>query len=172
MRAYLLLITVFTLTASAQKRTFSDDTRQMYDGVKRNILRTAEKVPEEHYSFKPTDDVRTIGQLLGHIADANFNICSAASGTDRPRSTIEKTSKTRSETVKGLQESFEYCDAVYKTMTDEKGAEVTKFFGGERTRLGILNFNAFHDMEHYGNLVTYMRLKGIVPPSSEPRQNR
>ncbi len=170
MRAYLLLITAFTLTASAQQRSFSEDARQIYDLVKRNILRTAEKVPEEHYSFKPTDDVRTVGQLLGHIADANFNICAAASGDERPRSTIEKTAGTRSETVKGLQESFEYCDGIYKTMTDEKGAETTKFFGGERTRLGILNFNAFHDMEHYGNLVTYMRMKGIVPPSSEGRR--
>ncbi len=131
------------------------------------ITRSAAKVDESVYAFKPTPDVRSFGQLLGHIADANYAICGAAAGDKPPMSSVEKTMTTKADLTKALAEAFAYCDKVYSGMTDAKGAEVVPFFGQKMARISVLDFNTAHDYEHYGNLVTYMRLKGIVPPSSE-----
>jgi uncharacterized damage-inducible protein DinB len=144
-------------------------TRSAYDMIKGNITKSAEKVTEEHYSFKPAPDVRTFGQILGHIADANYMICSAAGGSAAPKESIEKTKTTKADLQKALADSFSACDAAYAAMTDAKGVEIVKFFGREQPKLAILAFNTSHDFEHYGNLATYMRIKGIVPPSSEPK---
>lgn len=139
----------------------------VFDGLKGNLTRTAEKVPEDLYSFKPTPEVRSLGQLIGHVADAQFSICAAAAGEKAPQSGIEKSATTKAALSKALADSVAYCDKVIAGMDDKKGLEVIKFFTGPSTRLGVLGFNTAHSYEHYGNLVTYMRLKGIVPPSSE-----
>jgi len=139
-----------------------------YDGLKVNLSRTAEKVSEDLYAFKPTPEVRSLGQLIGHISDAQFNICAIAAGEKAPQGGIEKSMTTKADLSKALNDSIAYCDKVIASLDDAKGAEVVKFFGGRpTTRLGVIAFNTAHSYEHYGNLVTYMRLKGIVPPSSE-----
>ena len=148
----------------------SADIKSVYDSVKGFVTRSAEKMPEEHYGFKPTPDVRGFGQVLGHIADAQYLFCSAVKGEKPAPPAVEKTKTTKAELTAALQEAFAYCDASYNNMTDAKGAELVKFFGSDRTKLGVLAFNNSHNYEHYGNLVTYMRLKSIVPPSSEPRR--
>jgi uncharacterized damage-inducible protein DinB len=170
MRTLLLFMTAGSvpLWAQASANPLAADAKSTYELIKRNIKRSAEKMPEEHWSFKPTPEVRTYGQILAHIADANFMICASARGEKRDP-VIEKTKTTRTEIVQALDESFVYCDADYNGLTDKSAAEMVKFFGRDRTRIGALNFNVAHDFEHYGNLVTYMRMKGIVPPSSEPR---
>lgn len=137
-----------------------------FRGLKTNLAKTAENVPEDVYSFKPTPDVRSFGQLIGHIADSQFGMCATAAGEKPAQSGIEKTVTTKAGLVKALNDSIAYCDAVMAKMTDTTGMEMTKFFLGPSTRLGVLAFNTAHSYEHYGNLVTYMRLKGIVPPSS------
>jgi uncharacterized damage-inducible protein DinB len=141
--------------------------RGTYDIVKGYLLKAADQVPEEHYAFKPTADVRSLGALFGHIADANFGICGTASG-DKPAMTgIEKSKTSKAELKEALAASFAFCDKAFASMTDARAAETVKFFlPGAHTRLGILAFNSAHDFEHYGNVVTYMRLKGLVPPSS------
>ena len=83
---------------------------------------------------------------------------------------IEKTAKTKTEILAAVKDAFAYCDATYAKMTDANAAELASFFGRQMTKLGIMDFNTAHTMEHYGNLVTYMRLKGIVPPSSEAQK--
>jgi uncharacterized damage-inducible protein DinB len=104
------------------------------------------------------------------VADANYMFCSAALGEQAPVKGIEKGKTAKADLVQALKESFAYCDKAYDSMTDAAGAEKAKFFGSERPKLGILDFNIVHDYEHYGNMVTYLRLKSIVPPSSEPRK--
>jgi len=136
--------------------------------IKGVVAKTAEKVPEELYSFKPTPEVRSIGQLLGHIADSQFGMCAAAAGEQPPQTGIEKSKTTKADLTKAVNDSNAYCDKVIAGMDDKKGAEAIKFFFGPTPRLSVLTFNIAHSFEHYGNLVTYMRLKGIVPPSSEP----
>jgi uncharacterized damage-inducible protein DinB len=145
----------------------TDAVKAQFAIVKADVAKTAEKVPEELYSFKPTPEVRSMGQLLGHVADAQFSICAAAAGEKAPQSGIEKSMTTKAQLTKAVNDSNAYCDKVIAGMDDKKGMEVIKFFTGQTPRLNVLTFNIAHSFEHYGNLVTYMRLKGIVPPSSE-----
>jgi uncharacterized damage-inducible protein DinB len=139
------------------------------DAVRALVLRTAEKVPDDLYAFKPTPDVRSLAAVLGHIADGNNLLCSIANG-DKPvfNQSSEKMT-TRAELVAALKASYEACDKVYAATTDANAATPVDLFGRKETRLGVLAFSNSHMWEHYGNLVTYMRLKNIVPPSSEKK---
>jgi uncharacterized damage-inducible protein DinB len=148
----------------------SDGQKFLYTMSKNNITRAAEKMPEENYAFKPTADVRSFGQLIGHVADAQYLFCSAVLGKKSPSPNVEKSKTTKADLVQALKEAFAYCDAAYDGMTDAQAAAQIKFFGQDQAKVTVLSFNSFHNNEHYGNIVTYMRLKGLVPPSSEKRQ--
>jgi uncharacterized damage-inducible protein DinB len=130
------------------------------------ITATAEELPESKYSYKPTPEVRSFGELFGHVAGAQYLFCSAALGQQpREEDAIEKTKKSKADLVAALKASTEFCNKAYAQ--DDKAAQgKTKLFGQERSRLHALGMNANHDAEHYGNLVTYLRLNKIVPPSS------
>ena len=141
--------------------------KAQHDQVKGYIMKTAEAVPENLYSFKPTPEVRSIGQLLGHIADATNSICGNAGGGKAAPIGAEKSMTTKAQLTKALQDAFAVCDKVIAGMTDAQAAETTKFFiGGQSTRGMMIAFNTAHNFEHYGNLVTYMRINKMVPPSS------
>ncbi len=152
----------------SQANTFSTFNKIAYARIKTILLSSAEKMPEENYTFKPTDAVRSYGQIVGHLADAQYNFCSLALGDKNPGLKIEQTKTTKADLVAALKEAIAYCDKAYDTMTDASGTETVKLFGSDMPKLGVLNINNMHDMEHYGNLITYMRLKNIVPPTSEP----
>jgi uncharacterized damage-inducible protein DinB len=136
--------------------------------VKGYVLKSVDQVSQDLLAFKPTPEVRSMGQIFGHIADANFMICSMASGQKPTMSDIEKTKTTKADLKAALEASFAFCEAAFDGMTTARASEtIEKFFvPGTQTRLGVLAFNTAHDFEHYGNLVTYMRLKGMTPPSS------
>jgi uncharacterized damage-inducible protein DinB len=151
-----------------QGNPFTANTRLNYWGGKAVMLRTAEQVPEEYYGFKPTDAVRSFGQILGHVADAQYYFCSIARGEKNPLPNIEKTKSSKADLIAALKDAFAYCDKAYEGMTDSSGTEMVKFMGFDTPKLGLLIGNNQHISEHYGNLVTYMRLKNIVPPSSDP----
>lgn len=170
-RICLTLVVCLALAMPAlAQNTISADIKTLFGGVANNVVRAAEKMPEENYAFKPVPEVRSFGQLIGHIADSQFMICSAAKGEKRAPAAVEKTKTSKADLVSALKESVAYCDAVYAETTDAKGAETIKMFGRDRTRAAALIMNLSHSNEHYGNLVTYMRSKGLVPPSSEPRK--
>jgi uncharacterized damage-inducible protein DinB len=154
----------------AQENPISGAIKVEYGMGKGVITRSADKVPENLYSFRATDDVRTFGQLVGHVADAQYAFCSAVIGEKSPQTdSIEKSKTSKADLVAALKDAFAYCDKAYNSMTDADGAKIIKFFGNDSAKLGVLAFNNMHNYEHYGNMVTYMRLKNIVPPSSEPR---
>jgi uncharacterized damage-inducible protein DinB len=141
--------------------------KAQHDQVKGYLLKTAEVVPENLYSFRATPEVRTIAQLIGHVADGSAGICASASGDKPPSLNAEKSMTTKAQLSKALAEALAFCDKVIAGMDDKRAMETTKFFvGGSSTRGMILAFNTAHNFEHYGNLVTYMRLNKIVPPSS------
>jgi len=142
--------------------------KAIYGISKNDVMGSVDKIPEELWSFQPTKDIRTVGQLFAHIADGQYEFCGVASEGKPVSKDIEKTAKTKAEIVSALKAAFAYCDEAYAGLTDAKAAEMVTFFGRRITRLGAMDFNVAHNMEHYGNLVTYMRLKGIVPPSSTP----
>jgi uncharacterized damage-inducible protein DinB len=168
MSGMLLLTLALAAPAQAASNPFIASTRGTYDLVKGYVLKAVDQVPEEHFAFKPTPEVRSLGELFGHIANANFMICGAASGEKGTMGDIEKTKKTKAELKDAVAASFAFCDKAFDGMTDARASETVKFFlPGTHTRLGVLAFNSAHDFEHYGNIVTYMRLKGLVPPSSQ-----
>jgi uncharacterized damage-inducible protein DinB len=163
---------LFAAVASAQNETVNPliaTSKAIFNISKRDVMGSVETIPEDLWSFQPTKDIRTVAQLFAHIADGQYEFCGAAIEGKPVDKGVEKTAKGKAEIVKALNEAFAYCEAAYADLTDAKAAETVKFFGMTATRLGIMDFNVAHNMEHYGNLVTYMRLKGIVPPSSAPR---
>ena len=152
----------------AQENPLSAFNRRAYGNVKSWILRSAEKMPEENYSFKPTDTISSYGQLVGHVADAQYLFCSAVIGEKNPALKIEQTKTSKADLIAALKESFAYCDKAYGAMTDATAPESVKFFGGDMPKYSVLSMNIAHTAEHYGNIVTYLRMKNLVPPSSEP----
>ncbi len=144
----------------------SAEASQVYASVKNNILRSAEKMPEENYGFKPAPRVRTFGQILGHVAEEQYIFCSAVRG-EQKAADIEKTKTSKADLLAALRESFAYCDAAYDSLTDRAAVEMIKVGAAEHTKLRMLWVNTVHDNSHYGNLVTYLRIKGLVPPSTE-----
>ena len=146
------------------------DTFQMqaYGFVKATLLGSAEKMPEESYGYKPADAVRTFGQIVGHVADSQYYFCSAVLGEKNPALMIEKTKTSKADLVASLKGAFAYCDRAYEGMTDASGSETVKIFKGDLPKRDALTANTLHGVEHYGNLIVYLRMKNIVPPSSEP----
>ena len=167
-----MLFRSLTCTAMSQTpdlKTMSGYPKLVQTQVTSWIASAAEKMPEGEYAFRPDPAVRSFGEILGHIADANYLFCSSVLGESNPSPNIEKTKTTKAELTSALRDAFAYCNRAYSALTDENAHETVKAFGQERNRLGVLWFNASHNLEHYGNLVVYMRTKGIVPPSSEPK---
>jgi uncharacterized damage-inducible protein DinB len=166
----MLLTLALTGAPQATGNAQVDSARAGYDVVKGYLLKAAAQVPEEHYAFQPTKDVRTLGALFAHVADANFMICGMASGEKPTMSGIEKSKTSKADLEAALAASFKFCDAAWDSIKGARADESAKFFlPGSHTRLGVMGFNTAHDFEHYGNIVTYMRIKGLVPPSSAPR---
>jgi uncharacterized damage-inducible protein DinB len=134
-------------------------------------------MPAAEYSFKPTPQVRSFAELLGHVAMANYFFCSMAKGETSPsKVNIERTISDKEGLTKALGDSLNYCDSVYKETTDANAGQLVKIAGpggsGQSTRALVLMFNTTHNNEHYGNVILYLRLKGIVPPSTARVQSK
>lgn len=152
---------------AASGQSVAESLTGLYNVTKTNVVASAEMLDEALYSFRPTDEVRSMRELFAHIANAQYSFCSAAAGEQSPATeNFEQTRTSKAQILEALEMGFSYCDEVYANMTDEAGARSVNFFTGPNTAFGVLAFNAAHNYEHYGNLVTYMRLNGITPPSS------
>jgi uncharacterized damage-inducible protein DinB len=151
----------------AQDNPLSTFNKRAYGQMKDWLLRSAEKVPEQHYNFRPTEAVRSFGQIVGHVADVQYMFCSLARGEKNPGLKIEQTKTTKADLIAALKDAFVYCDQAYDSMTDASGIQMVKLARSDTPKLSVLTVNLSHSALHYGNLVTYMRLKNIVPPSSE-----
>src|SRR5271163_5021356 len=130
-----------------------------YSFVSNAVVGAAQKMPEENYSFKPTPEVRSFGQLVGHVADASYMFCSQAIGEANPVKDIEKTKTSKADLVAALQAGVAYCNTAFDSMTDAKGSEMVKLFNFNLAKLTVFSINTAHTDEHYGNMVTYLRLK-------------
>ena len=155
--------------ALSAQNPFSADAKMIYNMSKNSVTRAAEEMPDADYSFKASPMERTFGEMVAHVADVQMALCGTANGEQKKGESAGKTSKA--DLVSALKASFDYCDGVYDSMTDAKGAGTIKMFGRlEMTKLGALNFNTAHNNEMYGQMVVYLRLKGMVPPSSQRRE--
>ncbi len=125
------------------------------------IMKSADAMPESKYSYRPTKDVRSFAEILNHVADISYILCSNVKGEAPPATTAAKASKT--EIIAYLKGSFAYCDGVYSGFTDAHLNDPADFWGHKTNKMFILTQVANHDALHYGNLVTYMRLNGLTP---------
>ncbi len=169
--AILLFGLALTPTAVQARQASSDvivsSLKGLYDMTNAQITATADLLDEKMYAYRPTPDVRTAGEIIGHIAAAQFMFCSAAAGEENPHAAdAEQMNGTRDELRKALADGIAYCNRVFAATTDAEAAGMKTFFGNPMSVAGILAFNTTHNYEHYGNLTTYMRMNGIVPPSS------
>ena len=149
----------------AQTNPLIAEGKAAYNNVKNNLLKAADKMPEDAYSFKPTPEVQSWGQRIAHIAN-QIGTCSGMTGERKTSDANNKTAKA--DLVAALKASFDACDAAWDSMNDKTAMEMIAGRGGaQRPKLGVLIGNTTHDVEMYGYLSVYMRLKGVVPPSSD-----
>jgi uncharacterized damage-inducible protein DinB len=158
--------------ASATQNPVSDALRSSWNGVKRDIKESADQMAEENFAFKPTPEVRSFGDLLTHVAGASYEFCASAKNEPAPfqEKSFEGKMTTKADIVKVTNDAIAYCDAAFTQVTDANmGEAVHGAFGSkdQTTRAAMLVGQIGHDNEHYGNLVTYFRLKNMVPPSSK-----
>lgn len=158
-----------TPAPAPQSTDLATGLKRAWAGAKLNVTEAADKMTDANYSFKATPEVRSFGEIIGHIAAGNAAYCSRAKGEAPPKSEIDKLT-TKADLVKALNDSFATCDAVFSTITDQSLLEKVKSGPNETARGVYLAGVIAHVNEHYGNLVTYMRLKGMVPPSTERQQ--
>lgn len=156
--------------AAQSANPISASQSKMYTMLSGVVIAAAQKMPEENYSFKPSPDVRTFGQLVGHLADSQYFFCSLAGGETKSSGGVEKSKTSKADLIAALKDAVAYCTKVHADMTDAKGSETVKLMNSDFARLTVLAGNTAHNYEHYGNMVTYMRIKGIVPPTSEKRE--
>lgn len=165
--AALLLVTAWVQAQSADP--FADNFKFYYGFNKKNVIGAAEKMPAADYGFKPTSEVRSFGEVLGHIVDVQNMACSAIKGDPSPtKDSVEKTARAKDDLIKAVKASFEFCDGAFNNLTETVLREKYKGQRGEYPKSNAASLAVFHTSEHYGNLVVYLRLKGVVPPSSEP----
>lgn len=158
------------LSAQTDPRLGAGAVQATWNTVTGHITRAAEQATDSLYAFKPTPEVRSFGQLIGHLAGSQNMICASALGDPaRAENEVEKSVTDKAGLVAALAKSTEYCNGAY-AQSDSALAGRTKLFGQDMSRLQVLSLNAVHNGEHYGNIVTYLRINGKVPPSSQPTQ--
>src|SRR5262252_6866852 len=162
-RAFLMTLAL-VCALQAQTSALVTSQKGAYDRLKTNLIKAAEKMPEEAYSFKPTPEMQSFGERIAHIAGQTSG-CSGLTGERKPNPAQGKTSKA--DLVAALKTSFEACDAAWGSMNDKSAVEMMAGRGGQTSKLSTLIRNNMHDQEMYGYLSPYMRLKGVVPPTSD-----
>jgi len=155
---------------AAAQSVLAEALKRHHDGVARNVVEAAEKMPEADYGYQASKDVRTFGGFVGHVANANYNFCARAKGESNPNKEDFEKVTDKAKLVAAIKAAVSYCDPIYAAQTDAALAEMVAAGPQQTPRGAVLILNASHNNEHYGNLVTYMRLKGLVPPSTERAQ--
>ena len=162
-----LAVALFAAVLNAQPAPAGNplvsESKQSYNGIKNNLTRMAEKMPAENYDFKPVPEIRSFGETIAHMADSQMRTCAQVVGEQKTVDAASK--KTKDELVAALKASFDECDKAWDSVTPENAAEIPQ--GSRRSRLGSLLYNLGHENEEYGYLAVYLRLKGVVPPSSD-----
>ena len=139
-----------------------------YNRVKPNILKAADKMPADAYSYKPTPDIRAFGRVVNHVTEAQMRVCSVLNGGTFDPKTVPAETADKAAIVNALKASFAECDKAYESLKDGQLMEVLSVGPmGKRSRIGLAWGNVSHDNEQYATLALYLRLKGLVPPSSE-----
>ncbi len=165
-----LIPTIAGSIASAQSQSgpLSAEVIGDYHTIRDYFIRAADEMPDSLYTFKPSPDVRSFAQQVAHVADDQYNLCAPARGETRQAAytAIESSLSTKADLLPALKAAFAYCDAAYDALTDAAGTAMVSG-NRHRTKFGMLNWNLWHTWEHYGNIVVYLRINHLVPPSSQ-----
>ncbi len=161
------LIFFATIVLQAQNNPLSTELKQNYNQQKAALLAEADRMPDAGFAFKATAEVGTFASRVAHVAEAQMMICSAVKGESKKADLAGKTSKA--DIMAALKASFDYCDDAYGSLTDATATQTVTIFGHPQTKLSALWGNVAHDAEMYGCMAVYLRLKGLVPPSSDRR---
>lgn len=147
------------------------DNKRLYDGGAMLLLLSAQKMPEEYYGFKPIEAAPSFGQMLAVVANWQYENCSAVLGEKHSRPKIEAAKTSKADLIAALKNAFAYCGKAYDEITDASAAQPVMFSGPmgavPTPKQQLLNNTGLNSL-HYGNLMIYMSLKNIVPPSSDP----
>ena len=149
---------------------------QWFTMIEQSFVSLADAMPAEKYVFRPTNgefkDVRTFGEQVKHVACANFGFFNEIEKKEPPAGCETGgpgPAATKTELMAYLRESFAYAQGVLRTMTPANALEPAGGpYGGKSTRLGLTTLAVWHASDHYGQLVVYLRMNGIVPPASQP----
>lgn len=170
MRMMWVLLAGLMVPVSGQAQTPASgpagEVQRSYAALKGNVLKAADKMPAGDYGYKPTPEVRTFARVVNHISEAQLRSCGAANGTKETAKVPPETAD-KATVVAALNASFAECDKAYAALTDANMTETFDAFGTKRSRVGLMWGNVSHDNEQYATLALYLRLKGLVPPSSE-----
>ena len=175
MKTRVLALALLAATGAAAAQTpekgpVTDSFRFWYfDYAKKNLLASAELMPEKDFSFRPTLQIRTFGEVLDHVAQTQQLFCSTLKGEQRPAPPEGNgdPKRTKAQVLAALREAFTTCDDVFANATDADLGSRVKLLGRERPKTAVFTLSIVHMGEHYGNVVSYLRLKGLVPPSSK-----
>jgi uncharacterized damage-inducible protein DinB len=167
-----VVLMMSAIPAAAQSKAMAEALDRMNANVALNVVEAAEKMPAGDYAFQPAPDktVRSFGGFVGHIANANFGYCSRVKGEPNPNKENFEQVSDKAKLVAGIKAATAYCAPVYKAQSDASLSEMITMGQAQQPKGQVLVQNISHNNEHYGNLVTYMRLKGLVPPSTERAQ--
>lgn len=161
---------LFILTAAAlmAQSPMSDMLRLANDRNRQNLTEAVEKWHEGWLDWRPSPEVRTFREQVGHILDTNNMACSSLKGEPvAPGNTLEKSNLSKVELVAAVKKSFDDCAAVFSKMSDADFGKVLKWGPQEAPAARMALLVPYHTALHYGNLITYMRLRGMVPPETE-----
>lgn len=163
----LFIAPIFALALQAQGDPLSNEARQGWNRTKNNLIAAAEKMAEENYGFKPAPESQSFKDLVAHTADSAMGVCSGYNGERKQGGAAAKTAKA--DIVDILKAAMAECDKAYGSLTDAKATEMIEGRQGMRSRLGTLYGNTVHMEHEYAQMAVHLRLKGVVPPSSEGR---
>ncbi len=164
-----------------QPRTLASEMDRQLKGLEGEFVPAAEAMPEDKFDFAPTNGefkgVRNFGQQVKHVAAVNYIICASMTGEKPPVDTGGEngpdTAKSKDQITSFLKDSFAYCRKAYSSLNEKNAVQEIKGpFGGTTTRLGLATLNVGHNFDHYGQMVEYLRMNGIIPPASRPQQGQ
>jgi uncharacterized damage-inducible protein DinB len=146
---------------------FSSDFGPDWELQKAYTLEVAEAMPAEKYTFKPTEEMRTFGELMAHIGSSNYSFSANARGAEPPAEARFEGEATKERVVAFLRGAFDYAAEAIASLDDQQAKEEISIFGGRLTltRAKLIEFMRNHTTHHRGYALPYLRLNGIKPPA-------
>jgi hypothetical protein len=144
--------------------------RKILDDNAKNLVAAAEVMPAEKYSFTPSPDIRTFGQVVAHVAQVNNGVCAMLfkPAAAAPEKIEEKDPKDK--LVSGLKASMDYCAQAFSKMTDANLSEMIPAFGGRQmTRLAVALIVTNDLIDHYAGMAIYLRMNSVLPPTAQKK---